>query len=120
MVASAALIPVFIVASTQWLEFLLGKLVPSVLAATSALVAAWVQIERPHERWSLYRRYQRLLEADLIRYQRGVAPFDQQQAEAIFAELLADRQIELHNEWAGLLPRSADVAGLASSTGRGG
>ncbi len=59
LVGSTAAIPVFIVASTQTLDFVFGKLIPAVLAAISAAIAGLLQFERPHERWSLYRRYQR-------------------------------------------------------------
>ena len=72
--AATAAIPVFIGLSGD--DFVMGKVVPSVLAALSATVIALGQIERPHERWSLYRRYQRLLEADAKRYRFGIEPFD--------------------------------------------
>lgn len=115
LLISTAAIPVLIVASTQTLGFLLGKLIPAALAAVGAIVAGLLQFERPHERWSLYRRYQRLFEAERMLYVEGVGPYSSgANADACFAEWLARQRIAVHDEWAGLLPASEQVARAAA------
>ena len=61
---SSALIPVSIVVSTELGAFVFGKLMPSLLAALAAIAAGAAQLVRPHDRWRLNRRHQRLLEAE--------------------------------------------------------
>lgn len=115
LAGSTVLIPVTIVVSGRYFDFWLGKVAPSILAAITALVTAWVQIERPHERWSLFRRYQRLLEGDELLYKTHAPPFNGEDRDTDFAATLARRQMDLHDEWAGLLPRSSDVSGLVGT-----
>ena len=110
LVFSTAAIPVFIVASTRTLRFLLGQLIPAVLAAMGAIVAGLLQFERPHERWSLYRRYQRLFEAERLLFVQGVGRYATGNANASFSEWLSRQRIAVHEEWAGLLPASEQVA----------
>ncbi|GAA4723687.1 hypothetical protein GCM10023350_02420 [Nocardioides endophyticus] len=112
--AATAAIPVFIGLSGD--DFVTGKAVPSVLAALSATVVALGQIERPHERWSLYRRYQRLLEADAKRYTFGIEPFDKDDRDRTLAARVAQYELDLQAEWEGLIPSSAELA-AASKTG---
>ena len=57
-----AAIPLLILLSTQLLSFWLGKFAPSVIAALLFVAASYAQLERPHERWNVYRRYQRVFE----------------------------------------------------------
>jgi hypothetical protein len=70
IIVTSTLIPVSIIISTQAGEFAWGRLVPSILAATAATTAGILQFERPHERWKLYRGYQRALEAERFRYEQ--------------------------------------------------
>ncbi len=76
IIGTSALIPVSIIISTQGGEFAWGKLAPSILAAAAATTAGILQFERPHERWKLYRGYQRALEAERFRYENQVQPYD--------------------------------------------
>jgi len=89
-----------------------GKLAPSLLAAVAAVAAGLLQVERPHERWKLYRGYQRRLEVERLRYQNAVAPYDvaEPQRRSSFAARVGELQLHLHDEWVGLVPVSADVA----------
>jgi Protein of unknown function (DUF4231) len=117
LAAITASIPVLIGLSST---FFWGRVLPSVLAAVAAVGTAWVHVERPHERWSLYRRYHRLVEMDRLLYVNEVSPYDGPDRDRILIETLAERQLNLHDEWAGLLPRTADVAGLGpAGTARG-
>jgi hypothetical protein len=113
IVVAAATIPVLIIASTQALEFLLGKLLPAILAGTSAVTAGFLQFERPHERWSLYRRYQRLFEAERFLYTQKAGTYTGEDADERFSEWLARQRLAVHDEWAGLLPAGEQIAQLA-------
>jgi hypothetical protein len=109
LTGATAFIPVFIgLGSGLWL----GRVVPSVLAALAAVGAAWVQIERPHERWSLYRRHHRAFQMDHVKYVNRVEPYQGEDRDAVLVNRLAAGQMELHNEWAGLLPSTSEVASL--------
>lgn len=108
-----AAIPVLIVASTQSGRFVLGQLLPATFAALGAVLAALLQFERPHERWSLYRRYQRLFESERLLYVRHAGSYGGADADDRFAQWLARQRMSVHDEWAGLLPPSGDVARLA-------
>ena len=116
LTAIPALIPVCIIISTQVNDFWVGKVVPSVLAAASALLAALVDIERPHERWNLYRRYQRVLEAELLRYRHRVGRYSGDDADKVLIEEFSRQQVDLHNEWSGLIPQSSEVASLGRAS----
>ncbi|HWG08503.1 MAG TPA: DUF4231 domain-containing protein [Solirubrobacteraceae bacterium] len=107
---ASALIPVSIILSTQYKEFLWGKALPAALAAAAAVAGGLLQIERPHERWRLYRGYQRVFETELLRYRNNVAPYDAGEPERTrrFVERLTSLQLTLHDDWSGLVPVHAD------------
>jgi hypothetical protein len=115
IILASALIPVSLIVSSQGHPFVWGKLIPSLLAATAATVAGVVQFERPHERWKLYRGYQRALEVERFRYENSVDPYDLQEPQRTrrFAAAIADLEGRLHEEWSGLVPASAQVASRA-------
>jgi len=79
IVVVTAAIPLLIVASTEWYEFTLGKLLPALLAAAAAGAAAWMQAGRPNERWKLYRGYQRAAEVERLKFENGISPYDDDQ-----------------------------------------
>jgi hypothetical protein len=116
LVGSTAAIPVFIIASTQVLDFAFGKLIPAILAAISAAIAGLLQFERLHERWSLYRRYQRLFEAERFLYVQGASQYSSVDRDTRFCEWLANKRLAVHDEWAGLVPASDQVAKAGGST----
>jgi hypothetical protein len=115
LILTSALIPVSLIASGEGHPFLWGKLIPSLLAAAAATVAGVIQFERPHERWKLYRGYQRALEVERFRYECGVEPYDVEDPRRTrsFAAAVADLQLRLHEDWSGLVPASAQVASRA-------
>ena len=113
LTATTALIPLCLLLSTRYYDFLLGKVVPSLLAAAAAIGAGLVQIERPHERWNLYRRYQRILEAERLSYNHSAGPYsDGVDRDKVLVERLGQLQLDLHDDWAGLIPASSEVASL--------
>ena len=81
---------------------ILLRLTPSILAAITIVISAWTQIERPHERWVLYRRYQRRFEAEQLRYKFRIGKYTKNTRERDFAEFVAQTQIDLHDEWKAL------------------
>jgi hypothetical protein len=117
IILASALIPIAIILSTKHAAFTWGKLTPSILAAVSAVAAGVLQVERPHERWKLYRGYQRVLEAERLRYENRVGVYDaaEQPRNAAFAERIAEVELRLHDDWGGLIPVSAAVAARGPS-----
>lgn len=113
LTVGTAAIPLLILLSTQFLSFWLGKFAPSAIAALLFVAASYAQIERPHERWNVYRRYQRVFEAERLRYQAAVAPYDAPQTrDQVFAAKLAELAVALHHDWAGVLPTADQLAGI--------
>jgi hypothetical protein len=118
IIVASAMIPVSLIISSQTGAFAWGKLIPSLLAAIAATVAGFIQFERPHERWKLYRGYQRAFEAELFRYQNQVDPYgcEEPQRTRAFAAAVATLQGRLHDDWSGLVPASAQVASRVLSS----
>jgi uncharacterized protein DUF4231 len=112
LLLSTSAIPVAVIVADRTSPFWVGKVLVAVLAAVAAVLGGWVRIERPHERWSLYRGYQRRLEAERIRHEHSVAPYTGDDRDDLFAEYVAQRQADLHDEWAGLLPTSSEISAL--------
>ncbi|MET0601144.1 MAG: DUF4231 domain-containing protein [Baekduia sp.] len=121
IIVSSALIPVFVLAGTAGHPFLWGKLAPSLLAAVSAAAAGLLQFERPHERWKLYRGYQRALEDVRFRYHNRLPPYDQGDEDDRRRRLgltVSEIEAQLHRDWGGLMPASAAVAAATVETGQ--
>jgi hypothetical protein len=115
LTAATAAIPVSIIFG-EWFPndsfwaFLLGRLLPGVLAAGAAILSRWIQIEQPHQRWTLYRHWQRVFEAERLRYRHKVGRYAVDRRDDVLADFLAQGQLELDDQWASLVPRSRDVA----------
>lgn len=117
LLLTTSAIPVAVILSDHTSDFWVGKVVVAVLAAVATVLSTWVRIERPHERWSLYRGYQRRLEAERIRFEHKIGPYEGENPDKVLAEFVAGCQAELHDEWAGLLPTSSEISALGG-TGR--
>jgi len=112
MTISTAAIPVFIGLSGD--NFIFAKVVPSVLAALSAVLVAYNQLERPHERWVLYRRYQRLLQAEETKFRFRTPPYGGAKRKKKLAMQVAQLQLSLQEEWEGLIPRRNEITSAAA------
>jgi hypothetical protein len=112
LLLATAAIPVAVIVADRTSPFWVGKVLVAILAAVAAVLGGWVRIERPHERWSLYRGYQRRLEAERIRHEHRLGKYAGDDREERFAEFVAERQEDLHDEWAGLLPRGSEISAL--------
>jgi len=115
LTASTALIPVSLLVaealgSDGFWPFFFGRLLPGFLAAFAAVLARWIQVEQPHQRWTLYRRWQRLFEAERLRYREQIGPYEGEGRDQILAAFLADGQVRLDEEWSSLIPQSRAFA----------
>lgn len=115
LLLTTSAIPVAVILADHTSDFWVGKALVAGLAAVATVLGTWVRIERPHERWSLYRRYQRRLEAERLRFDHELAPYDDEERDKAFAEFVAKCQAELHDEWAGLLPTSSEISALGGT-----
>jgi hypothetical protein len=114
LTASTALVPVALLVAEQFADgssgaFWFGRLIPGVLSAFAAVLARWMQIEQPHQRWTLYRHWQRHFEAERLRYRQGLPPFDADGRDRLLAKSLADGQERLDVEWSSLVPISSVI-----------
>lgn len=116
MTLSTALVPLFLLASGD--NFWLAKVVPGALAAVSAVLAALNQFDRPHQRWVLYRRYERLIRAEGKRHRFRVAPYDRNDRDTHLGKTIAQLELDLQSEWEGLIPTRNEIASAAVSIGR--
>ena len=105
---SSALIPVSIVVSTELGAFVFGKLMPSLLAALAAIAAGAAQIVRPHDRWRLNRRHQRLLEAERMIYVHQIDDYAAGNRDELLLHRLAAVRRSVIEEWLTIIP--ADTA----------
>lgn len=116
VIGASAAIPVCVIAGTAGHPFVWGQLLPALFAAVSALAAGVLQFERPHERWRMYRGYQRQLEDLRFRFENRLQPFgtdDDKKREQLFGLAVSDTVRELHQNWSGLVPVGAQVSGDA-------
>jgi hypothetical protein len=116
LTGSTALVPVLLIVAEQFSDgsagaFWFGRLLPGMFAAVAAIVSRWMQIEQPHQRWTLYRHWQRHFEAERLRYRQGLRPFDGDDRDGLLAKSLADGQERLDSEWSALVP----ISGVVSS-----
>lgn len=118
LTASTAAIPVLIGLSGD--DHWWGKVAPSGLAALSALLVALNGLERPHERWVLYRRYQRLVQAEAKKYRFEAPPYDGDKRDRRLAAKVAQLELDLQTEWEGLIPSRSELASIGSGAGNPG
>lgn len=113
IVVASALIPVCLVAAGQGDHFVWGRLLPALLAATSGAAAGSLQLDRAHDRWRLYRTYQRRIEDEVFRFENHMSPYDgaDTQRELQMAETVLQIRAQLHRDWGGLVPTSSAIAG---------
>jgi len=110
-----AAIPVLILLSTKYTSVWVGKFSPALIAAALFVTASYTQLERPHQRWEVYRRYQRTFEAERVLYQNGAEPYsDPATRDALFSTRVAELTVALHQAWSGVLPTPDEVARITS------
>jgi hypothetical protein len=116
VVVSSAAIPVLIVISTQTGAFVLGQLLPAVLAALAAVAAGAAQVARPHERWRSCRQHQIQLEAERFSYVHGLGDYATEDKDRILLERVMAWNQSALDEWRTFVPStSAQLTGDAGS-----
>jgi hypothetical protein len=115
LTASTALVPVSLIIAEQFdpeglASFLSGRLVPGLLAAFAAILGRWILLEQPHQRWTLYRHWQRNFEAERLRYRQGIEKYADDDRDAALAQMLANGRVRLDTEWSYLVPISKELA----------
>ncbi|HEK0906694.1 TPA: DUF4231 domain-containing protein [Pseudomonas putida] len=90
-------------------DFILTKVIPSILSALVAFGTAWLQLRKPQHLWALYRGCQRKLEDNLYRYKFKVGDYAGGDVNVLLAERCADIAMEAHNEWLPIMPRGENL-----------
>jgi len=77
LTTTTAMVPVTLIVAEQFspgsfAAFISGRLAPGILAALAAILGRWILFEQPHQRWTLYRHWQRKFEAERLRYHQGI------------------------------------------------
>lgn len=87
--------------------------IPTIIAAMltifNSVLIAWFQMEKPYERWRLYRKYHRLAEAQRMLYLNSIEPYNSSDKKTLLFKNFIDLQIKLHFEWDGLVPTSEEI-----------
>jgi hypothetical protein len=113
---ASALIPVAILVSTRYSRFYFGQLLPSLLAAAAAVGAAWISVARPIDRWMMYRRFERAMEFERLKYVHHIDEYaDPATADRILIRRIGELKLTTQEASAALMP---SVAELISSIGR--
>jgi hypothetical protein len=116
--AGTSAIPVLLLVSTQYWNFLLGKLLPAVLAGLTTTAAVLLQLLKPHERWRLLRLKHGELEAERFRYVHRLSPYDGDDRDALLLQGVVATATATMDEWAGLQPESTGAAQLLQGARR--
>ena len=86
-----------------------STIIASLITIANSLFLAWFQLEKPYDRWRLYRKYHRLFEAEQLKYINSIDPYDTAEKNKLLIKQLSDLQIRLHYEWDGLVPSTEDI-----------
>lgn len=88
------------------------SIIAGILTILNSVILAWFQLEKPYDRWRLYRKYHRLAEAERVKFLNQITPYDIPNSGKKLIEHLSDMQVRLHYEWDGLIPSNEDIQGL--------
>lgn len=102
VIVASLMAPLFVTLGTTTLD---GKVVPATLSLVAAAATSWLQLRKPQRLWSLYRRAQRHLENELVKYQYRLGEYASAANPAsLLAENTANIALEAHRLWEGLIP----------------
>jgi hypothetical protein len=90
----------------------LPKYIASIFTIMNSLLLAWIQLEKPYERWRIYRKYHRIFQAERVKFLNKLSPYNSSDADSKLFKVLSDLQLQLHNDWEGLVPASEQVKTL--------
>jgi hypothetical protein len=106
--------PLFVTLGQEWI---LGKLVPSMLSLIAAAAMAWLQLRKPQQLWSTYRSAQRELDDQKNRFVYRIGAYaDDPEPERLLAKNVADIAIGVHHQWVPLVPSPEQLKHCAAST----
>lgn len=105
--------PLFV---TMGSGLILGKLIPAVLSTMAAATTAWIQLRKPQQLWSLYRRTQRELEREKTHFDFELGDYSSSSsAERLFAARISEIAYHTHEQWEGLVPQPDRVSSLIAN-----
>jgi len=115
LTTTTAMVPVTLIVAEQFspgsfAAFISGRLAPGILAALAAILGRWILFEQPHQRWTLYRHWQRKFEAERLRYRQGIGKYAAGDRDGVLAHMLAAGRVQLDTEWSVLVPISKELA----------
>lgn len=115
LTTTTAMVPVTLIVAEQFspggfASFVAGRLAPGILAALAAILGRWILFEQPHQRWTLYRHWQRKFEAERLRYRQGIGKYAAGNRDGVLAQMLAAGRVQLDTEWSVLVPISKELA----------
>jgi hypothetical protein len=85
-------------------EMSLSTIIVGALTIFSTALTGWIQIEKPYERWKLYRKYHRLVDTNITAYNYAINPYNGSDKDDLLVRECISLERNLHNEWEGLLP----------------
>jgi len=115
LTTTTAMVPLTLIVAEQFrpgsfVSFISGRLAPGILAALAAILGRWILFEQPHQRWTLYRHWQRKFEAERLRYRQGIGKYAADDRDGVLARMLAAGRVQLDTEWSVLVPISKEMA----------
>lgn len=87
-----------------------GKILPAVLSALVTAITAWLQLRQPQRLWAIYRRAQRELEDEKVKFDNSLAHYAKiEDKNKLLAERTARIAMNVHERWEGLVPDSSGL-----------
>ncbi len=92
-----------------------GKILPAVLSAAVTAVTAWLQLRQPQKLWTTYRRAQRELENEKVKFDNELSPYDETDVkEKILVERTAKIAMSVHETWEALVPNTSSIGTIGT------
>jgi hypothetical protein len=114
IMALTLITPIFINISDDWIW---GKLLPSICAATASFLTAWLKLRKPESLWNLYRSSQRKIETEIRYYQSEISPYDVADSDKILIKNVTEIFNNTHIGWSKLIP-SAELLPTTGHKGK--
>lgn len=96
-------------------NFYISKVIPAFLSASAALSSYWIQLRKPHERWSLYRTTQREIESEINKYNFSIDEYSIDEKDKVLAKKVNDLALKLHYDWMPMVPTTKELQTIKSS-----
>lgn len=93
-------------------NFYISKVLPAFLSASAALSSYWIQLRKPHERWSLYRTAQREIESELTKYRYSVDEYGADNSGVLLVKKVNELALKLHYDWVPMVPTTKEIQSI--------